>query len=114
VLVMVVEATQICVTQARVMRIVQDGNRSYALGRLDAALTCPAGRVVDAPQTAAFIKAAAGRISPRASFESKVNCNSKTVVSTVRLPILDMSGLTALPFAAGTRITVSAQQIKEF
>ena len=115
VLVMAVEASQICVTQSVVMRVVQDGNRSFALGRLDANPDlCKAGGTVDAPQTDAFITAALAKVSPRATIDSKVNCSTKVLVSTVRLPISDGTGFSMIPMARKARITDSAQEGKEF
>lgn len=103
VLILAVDVTLISTAQSRVMRIVQDGNRAYALGRL-----------ADAKATQDFIQEAIRPISARAEVASQVNSLTKVIVSTVSMPASDLSKIGWLPDFDSLTITVSAQQVKEF
>lgn len=114
VLVLSVQVAMIATSQSRVMRIVQDGNRAYALGRLDANMVCTPGQEADAPSTRAYIANAVNGISPRATITSRVNCTAKTITSTVHMPFTDLSSFRVLPNSSTFRTTVWAQQVREF
>ncbi|TNC72973.1 TadE/TadG family type IV pilus assembly protein [Rubellimicrobium roseum] len=114
VLVLSVQVTLITTAQTKVMRIVQDANRGYALGRLDGTMVCNPGQTADATATQAYIVSAISGISPRATSTAKVNCATRTITSTVDMPATDLSPFRMLPNTSWLRVTVSAQQIREF
>lgn len=103
ILLLAVQVALVMTAQSQVMRIVQDGNRAYALGRL-----------ADANETQNFIYQAVRRISPRATVSSQVDNLRKVIVSTVSMPVSDVSGFNILPNSESLRISISAQQVKEY
>jgi Flp pilus assembly protein TadG len=109
-----VQATLISTAQSRVMRIVQDGNRGFALGRYDNNLAIPTGSATaTATATQAAVLASVQSISPNATVASSVN-SSKVITTTVTMPATDLSVFTILPDSLSMNLTVTAQQIKEY
>jgi hypothetical protein len=117
-LVMSLQVAQIAIGQSMMMRIVQDGNRSFALGRLDPNLyknnACPAGSYVVATATKAEIERMAVNISRNVTIESRVNCSTRTIRTVARMPLSDLTGFRVLPMVGSTNITIQAQQVREF
>jgi hypothetical protein len=98
--------------QSMVMRIVQDGNRAFALSReeVDRGVT----NATLAARTQAAVQASVRRISQRAVVTSSWNANAKTIFTTVEMPASDLSPFGILPGWSRQTIYVQAQQIKEF
>lgn len=95
-----VDATMVINAKSEVLRIIQDANRSYAIGRLTS---------VNA--TRSFIQSRMRLISPHAVITTTV---SSGIVSTVVImPATDLSGLGTIPNFADIRVRVSAQQMVE-
>jgi Flp pilus assembly protein TadG len=113
ILLLAVQVTMISTAQSRVMRIVQDGNRGFALGRYDSTLAIPAAGTATATGTEAAVLAAVRRISPNATVTSRVD-SSKVITTTVLMPASDLSVFTILPDSLSMDLRVSAQQIKEY
>lgn len=100
VLMITVDATAAINAKSQALRIIQDANRAYAIGRLT---------TVTATQD--FIRTRLSDISPHATITTTVA--NGVVSSAVVMPATDLSGLGALPNFANIRIQVNAQQMVE-
>jgi Flp pilus assembly protein TadG len=98
--------------QAMVMRIIQDGNRAYALGRFSSP-----GATTEQVQiaVATAVKTAVAQISPNAKVAATID-NAGTILTGVQMPVSDLSGFRILPGSGSLTFTiqVAAQQTKEF
>lgn len=94
------DATMVFNTQARIMRVIQDGNREYSIGNL-----------ADMTATEDFIENRLSGINIKATAASRVTAGVVTTVVTVRAPEMDMIGY----FSAIRNVvfTVSAYQMVE-
>lgn len=96
--------------QSMVMRIVQDGNRAFAISRGQGTDT----NEVLAARTQAAVLTAVRRISGRAQVVSVWDNTSKTITTSVRMPASDLSPFGILPGWSRQYIGVQAQHTKEF
>ena len=94
------DATMVFNTQARIMRVIQDGNREYSIGNL-----------ADTTATEDFIENRLSGINITATAASNVTAGVVTTVVTVRAPEMDLIGY----FSAIRNVvfTVSAYQMVE-
>lgn len=95
-----VDATLVINAKSEVLRIIQDANRSYAVGRL-----------TSVPATRLFIQSRLSKISPHAVVTTTVA--SGIVSSVVTMPATDLSGLGTIPNFANIQVRVSSQQMVE-
>ena len=111
VLLIAVATTQICIGQSRALRVLQDGNRAYALGRI----TASNGKTA-ADNTATWITARVAAISPKAIVTSVTSTTdgADMILSTIQMPVGDLTGIKSLSSIVGRYVIVSAQQVKEY
>jgi len=107
ILVLGVEVCLITSKQSMVMRVVQDGNRAFALGRLEP-------EAVDT-----YVTNALAAISPKADvtttrFSLPNVPEAKGLLTTVEMPASDLSPFGVLPNFTGMKIFVSSQHVREF
>jgi Flp pilus assembly protein TadG len=96
--------------QAMVMRVVQDGNRAYALGRYSSA-TATADQMEAAVE--ASVRRSIAQISPNARVEAEIAPNG-TITTGVEMPASDLSSFGMLPNWDQLNIVVASQHTKEF
>ena len=100
ILCLVADASLIFSKQAQVLRIVQDANRAYSVGR-----------IMTTADAEAFILARIGELSPHATVRSTLQ--SGVIVSTVTMPSSDLTATSFVsPFSA-LNVTVTAQHMSE-
>ena len=112
IMLLTLDVSLVSTKQSMVMRIVQDGNRAFALRREDTAHGVT--NVSLAAQTQAAVLASVRRISPRALVTSAWNDGANTIFTNVEMPAADLSPFGILPGWGRRKIYVQAQHIKEF
>jgi Flp pilus assembly protein TadG len=110
VLLLGLDVSLISTKQAMVMRIVQDGNRAYALGRYSGANSTP--EQVQASVEAA-IRGSIVSISPNALVRATIATNG-TITTAVRMPASDLSSFGMLPNWNSLNVGIVLQHTKEF
>ncbi len=110
IMLLALDVSLVSTKQSMVMRIVQDGNRAFAISRGQGTDT----NAVLATRTQAAVQAAVRRISQRAVVTSSWNENAKTIFTTVEMPASDLSPFGILPGWSWRKVYVQAQHIKEF
>jgi Flp pilus assembly protein TadG len=100
-LVLVADASFIFNGQARALRIVQDGNRAFSVGRLE-----------DPASTQTYIAASLADLSPGAVVSTTLNGGIITSVATI--PLNDLVALGGVPVLRNFNITVRSQHFLEF
>lgn len=112
IMLLTLDVSLVSTKQSMVMRIVQDGNRAFALSReeADKGIT----NTTLAARTQAAVLASVRRISRRAVVTSAWNSTAKTIFTTVEMPASDLSPFGILPGWSRRTIYVQAQHIKEF
>jgi Flp pilus assembly protein TadG len=99
-LALIADAASVYGGQARALRVVQDANRSMSIGRF---------RTID--ETERFIRGALSTLSPNAAVETVVV--SGVIITTVTLPVSDLSPTRMLGAFTDLRIGVRAQHVAE-
>jgi Flp pilus assembly protein TadG len=110
IMLLALDVSLVSTKQSMVMRIVQDGNRAFAISRGQGTDT----NAVLATRTQAAVQAAVRRISQRAVVTSSWNENAKTIFTTVEMPASDLSPFGILPGWSRQTVFVQAQHTKEF
>lgn len=87
--------------QSQMMRIVQDGNRAFSVGRLE-----------NVEETEAFILERLNVISPLATVTTVLD--QGIIYTTATVPVEDLASLGAIDTFDGYPITVSSQHFLEF
>lgn len=100
VLCMIADTAIIFAKQSQVMRVVQDANRFYAVGRF-----------ADGTVTANYILDIVRPISPNATATSSLA--NGVITTTVTMPARDLIATGALPVLQSVNVRVVLQQMKE-
>ena len=99
-LILITDVSFIFYGRAEAMRIVQDGNRAYSVGRL-----------TDEQETEDFILQALSHLAPHATAETLLD---KGIISTdVEIPATDLTAIGAIPGLSGFNIAVRSQHFLE-
>lgn len=97
---MTADTAMIFAKQSQVMRVVQDANRSFAVGKF-----------ADGTATAAYILTNVQTISPGATAVS--NLVNGIITTTVTMPARELMATGMLPMLSGATVRVVLQQMKE-
>lgn len=99
-LALIADASLIFSGETRALRIVQDGNRAFAVGKLTS---------ISAAES--FIESRLSQLSPSVTVVTTVN--NGVVSSTATMPVSELSGIGIIPEFGGLFIKVTAQQLTE-
>jgi len=99
-LLMMVQGTMIFTAKTTALRVTQDANRAFAVGR-----------ITSTADTQAYVSAHLAMLSPHATVTTTLINNR--ITTTVAMPTAELSGFAVFPGLRGARISVSAQQMKE-
>lgn len=100
VLCMIADTALIFAKQSQVMRVVQDANRSYAVGKF-----------ADGAATETYILNLVHAMSPNATARSTLT--NGIITTTVTMPARDLIATGMLPVLSGMNVLVVLQQMKE-
>ena len=100
VLCMTADTAMIYAKQSQVMRVVQDANRSYAVGKF-----------ADGAATETYILNLVHPMSPNATASSVLT--NGIITTTVTMPARDLIATGMLPVLSGMNVLVVLQQMKE-
>ncbi len=97
---LVVDTSLIFARQAQALRIIQDANRSFSIGR-----------IMTVEATEAMIS---DRLSPYSpNVEVSTTLDMGLITSTATMPANDLSSLGLIPAFAGVNVSVTAQHMSE-
>ncbi|GGL68316.1 TadE/TadG family type IV pilus assembly protein [Wenxinia marina] len=99
-LILITDVSFIFYGRAETMRIVQDANRAFSVGRL-----------ADEAETMAFIRSALSGLSPNAEVETTLELG--VIRSRVLLPIDDLMAVGTIPGLTGFDVSVMSQHLLE-
>lgn len=102
VLCMTADTAMIYSKQSQVMRVVQDANRAYAIGRF-----------ADGTATQNYILNLVRPMSPTATAVSSFDATSGIITTTVTMPARELMATGMLPMLRSTSVRVVLQQMKE-
>ena len=98
-LLLIVQATMVFTAKTTALRVMQDANRAFAVGR-----------IASTADTQAYVSAHLAKLSPHATVTTTLVDNR--ITTTVAMPAAELSGVDVFPGLRGARISVSAQQMK--
>lgn len=99
-LVLITDVSFIFYGRAEAMRIVQDGNRAFSIGRL-----------TTEDETEAYIRAALSDLAPGATVTTLLA--NGVISTTVTLPVDDLMAIGTVPGMSGFNVAVASQHLLE-
>lgn len=100
-LLLTVDVGQIFLKQAQALRLVQDANRAFSIGKI---------RTTDATET--FIEDSLAGLS--AAVLAQTTVNGRIISTTAKIPLRDLAFTLALPIGEGAAITIRSSHMMEF